>query len=272
QAEDLADLAVTLTWRLSATGRALAAGAIDLDRARMIAETTSVLSEDLARAVEEKILPAAGGLVRTELRDRLTRAVISADPDGAERRREHAERQADVRLHPDDDHTATIVGSKLPQIHAAAAIARLTALARACKAAGMSGSLGFHRAQAMIGLILGTLPPTPPAEDAPPDQPPPDHDDAPADGDPDHDDPDHGGPQPADDDGTGRSADTGDQPVARGSGDHGRDCRDCDDPDDRGEHDGDLDDRGPCDGGPWEDLPAPCDEDAPPDDGLDDDP
>src|SRR5215469_10772329 len=116
QAEDLADLAVTLSWRLPATGRALAAGAIDLDRARMIAETTSVLSEDLARAVEEKILPAAGGLVRTELRDRLTRAVISADPDGAEKRRERAERHADVRLHPDDDHTATITGSKLPQL------------------------------------------------------------------------------------------------------------------------------------------------------------
>jgi hypothetical protein len=77
-----------------------------------------------------------------------------------------------VRLHPDDDQTAAITGSKLPQIHAAAAIARLTALARACKAAGMPGSLGFHRAQVMIGLILGTLPPIPPATDAPPDQPP----------------------------------------------------------------------------------------------------
>src|SRR5215813_6141725 len=181
QAEDLADLAVTLTWRLPATGKALAAGIIDLDRATLIAETTGVLSEDQARAVEAKILPAAGGLVRTELRDRLARAVINADPDGAERRREHAERQADVRLHPDDDHTATIVGSKLPQIHAAAAIARLTALARACKAAGMPGTLGFHRAQAMIGLILGTLPPIPPAEGAPPHQPPPDpHDPGPA--------------------------------------------------------------------------------------------
>src|SRR5262249_24588977 len=191
QAEDLADLAVTLTWRLSATGRALAAGAIDLDRARMIAETTSVLSEDLARAVEEKILPAAGGLARTELRGRLARAVISADPDGAERRRERAERQADVRLHPDDDHTAAIVGSKLPQIHAAAAIARLTALAPACTAAGMSGSLGFHRAQVMIGLILGTLPPIPPAKDAPPDRPPPDEDPGPS--------PDDQDPSPADD-------------------------------------------------------------------------
>jgi len=111
QAEELADLAVTLTWRLPATGQALARGGIDLDRAKLIAETTGVLSEDQARAVEERILPAAGELVRTELRDRLTWAVINADPDGADKRREHAERQADVRLHPDDDHTATIIAA-----------------------------------------------------------------------------------------------------------------------------------------------------------------
>jgi hypothetical protein len=291
QAEDLAGLAVTLTWRLPATGQALAAGAIDLDRAKLIAETTSVLTEDQARAVEAKILPAAGGLVRTELRDRLARAVINADPDGAEKRREHAERHADVRLHPDDDHTATLVGSKLPQIHAAAAIARLTALARACKAAGMSGSLGFHRAQVMIGLLLGTLPPIPPAEGAPPDQPPPGPGDypGPGPGGPGHGGcgdhgPGQGGPRHGDpshrDSGAGRAAGSGSGLADSGSGADGRDGRDCDDPDDRGHdcgsddrgvHDGGPDDRGVHDGGPWEDLPAPRDEDAPPDDGLGDD-
>jgi hypothetical protein len=271
QAEELADLAVTLTWRLPATGQALARGAIDLDRARLIAQITGVLAEDQARAVENKILPAAGGLVRTELRDRLARAVISADPDGAERRREHAERQADVRLHPDDDHTATIVGSKLPQIHAAAALARLTALARACKAAGMSGGLGFHRAQVMIGMILGTLPPIPPATDAPTDQPPPDDDPGPG--------PDHEGPSPADDGvarrnhGTSGAGGPGLKDVSNGNPGQ-NDC---------GPHQGPVGEgsaRGPSGTdsdqdhsvGPWDDLPAPRDEDAPPDDGLDDGP
>jgi hypothetical protein len=252
QAEELADLAVTLTWRLPATGQALARGAIDLDRAKLIAQATSVLSEEQARAVADKILPAAGGLVRTELRDRLARAVICADPESAERRRERAERQADVRLYPDDDQTATLTGSKLPQIHAAAAIAKLTALARACKAAGMPGTVGFHRAQAMIGLILGTLPPIPPAEGAPPDQPPPDHHDP--------------GPAPAGYGGAARPADVGDGPADRCFGDDGRDGRDCDDADDRCPDDG-----GSHHDGSWEDLPAPRDEDAPPDDGLDDD-
>jgi len=249
QAEELADLAVTLTWRLPATGKALARGAIDLERARLIAQATSVLSEDQARAVEDKILPAAGGLVRTELRDRLARAVIRADPGGAERRRERAERQADVRLHPDDDHTAAITGSKLPQIHAAAAIARLTALARACKAAGMPGSLGFHRAQVMIGLILGTLPPIPPAPGAPPDQPPPD-DPGPG--------PDDEGPGPADDGVADRN------PDASGA-DGGPEPNDAAGPADA---DSGQDRRTE----PRDDLPAPRDEDAPPGDGLDDGP
>jgi hypothetical protein len=88
----------------------------------LIAEATSVLSEEQARAVEEKILPEAGGLTRTLLRERLSRAVIAADPEEAERRREQAERNADVRLYADEDQTATITTSKQPQIHAAAGL------------------------------------------------------------------------------------------------------------------------------------------------------
>src|SRR5580704_14071148 len=50
-----ADLAVTLAWRLPATGAALAAGLIDYWRARLIVNATSVLPQDAARAVEEKV-------------------------------------------------------------------------------------------------------------------------------------------------------------------------------------------------------------------------
>ena len=44
-----ADLAVTLAWRLPATGRALGAGVIDYWRARLIVNATAVLSEDKRR-------------------------------------------------------------------------------------------------------------------------------------------------------------------------------------------------------------------------------
>ena len=59
-----ADLAVTLAWRLPGTGAALAAGRVDLARARVIAEATAVLGEDAARVVEATVLPERGAVRR----------------------------------------------------------------------------------------------------------------------------------------------------------------------------------------------------------------
>ena len=134
-----ADLAVQLSWRLAATGAALDKGVIDVSRARLIAEATGMLSDETARAVEERVLPAAGGQTTGMLRAALRRAVIAADPRGAEERRKDAERRAQVVLYPDQDCTATLAGQRLPAIHAAAAMARITAMAWAMKASGAGG-------------------------------------------------------------------------------------------------------------------------------------
>jgi hypothetical protein len=261
-AEEWADLAVTLAWRLPATGQALAGGFIDAYRARLIADATSVLSEEDARRVEERVLHCAGRRTYADLRERLARAVIAADPEGAERRRQAAERQADVRLYTDDDQTATISASRLPQVQAAAGFARLDALARARKAAGLPGSLGFHRSQVLLGMMHDTVPYIPPADGAPPDQPPPDDDNpgtdpgsGPAGGGG------HGGVRPAGDGGHGGVGPvSGDDPARKDPGPAG--------PDGPGgprgvEHD-------PASDGPRSGLRAPRDQDASPDDGLDD--
>ncbi len=109
------------------------------------------------------MLPEAGGQTSGQLRVALRRAVIAADPEGAEQRRKDAQRHAKVSLYPDPDaDTATLAGTRLPAVHAAAAMARLTAIARAMKAAGMGGGLDYLRAIAFIGLLLGTLPLVPP--------------------------------------------------------------------------------------------------------------
>src|SRR6266545_723893 len=150
---------------------ALRDGMIDLTRARLIAETTSVLDDRAAKLAEEKVLPGAGGKTPAQLRAALRRAVISVDPDAAERRREAAERRAKVGLYGDEEGTATLSGQNLPGAHAAAAMARISALARAMKASGASGGIDLLRAQVYIGLLLGTLPLIPPAEDDPPDPP-----------------------------------------------------------------------------------------------------
>ena len=245
-----ADLAVTLSWRLRATGEALSAGRIDLYRARLIAEATSVLAEVTAREVEAKVLPGAGQETPAQLRERLRRAVIAADPAAAERRRADAERQAGVNLYPDADGTATLAGTGLPAVLAAAAMAKITAMARARKEAGLGGGLDLHRAQVMLGLLLGTLPPTPPAEGAPPDQPPADDTDpGPGDGSP--------------------SGDPRDNHPGNNSGNDGDPTND--NPGNNSGNDGDPTNDNPDVGdGPAGDVPSPGDEDAPPDDGLDD--
>jgi hypothetical protein len=172
-------LACELRWRLPATLAALAAGEIDLSRARAVVEAVSVLNDEKARMVEEAVLPGAGDVTLPTLRDRLRRAVITADPDGAERRREEREARADVILYPGEESTATLAGVNLPGLAATAAFNRVTALAKARRTAGEPGSAAAMRASTLLGLLLGTLPHIPPADDAPPDAPPPNDDHGP---------------------------------------------------------------------------------------------
>jgi hypothetical protein len=183
-AMDWAHLGVTLRWKLPATWAALNAGLIDLPRAKLIAEATAPLGDDLARKVEAKILRGAGDQTLGQLRASLRRAVIAADPEGAEQRRKNAQRHAKVNLYPDPaDGTATLTGTRLPAVHAAAVMARLTAIARAMKSAGQKGGLDYLRATAFIGLLLGTLPLTPPPEGDPGPDGPTDPDPGPSDSD-----------------------------------------------------------------------------------------
>ena len=156
-----ADLAVDLSGRLAATGAALAAGIIDVPRARLITEATTLLSEENARAVEARVLPAAGSQTSGMLRAALRRAVLAIDPAGAEQRRKDAERRARVVLYPDQDQTATLAGQRMPVIHAAAAMARLKAMARARQADGDTSPLDLICAQIYIALLLGTPTPDP---------------------------------------------------------------------------------------------------------------
>ena len=114
------------------------------------------------------MLPAAGGQTTGMLRAALRRAVLAVDPAGAEARRKEAERRARVVLYPDQDQTATLAGQRMPVIHAAAAMARIKAMARARQADGDAGPLDLICAQIYLALLLGTPTQIPPP-DAPPD-------------------------------------------------------------------------------------------------------
>jgi hypothetical protein len=179
-ASDWTSLGCQLQWDLPGTGAALATGTIDLGRARIIAEGTALLSAEDAATVEQRVLPGAAGQTNGQLRAAVRRAVLAVDPEGAEQRRRDTERHAKVVLHPGEEGTATLHGSCLPGIQAAAAMARITAMARALKSSGAHGGLDLLRAHIYLGLLLGTLPPIPPPADGPPDDQPPPACDSPA--------------------------------------------------------------------------------------------
>ncbi|HEY2765417.1 MAG TPA: DUF222 domain-containing protein [Pseudonocardiaceae bacterium] len=147
------DLATRLTTRLPDTLGALQSGALDLPRARAISEATEALDESATTAVQARVLPKAPKQTIGELRAALSRAVLAADPDAAERRHRAARNDRRVQLHPHPDGMAAL-WALLPADHATAAYARLDMLARDLPA-NDPRSMDARRADALTDLLLG---------------------------------------------------------------------------------------------------------------------
>ncbi len=150
----LLDLALGLD-RLPLTRAALAAGLIDERRAEVIAEEMAGLDDEHTAAVEKLIIGRAPKLTSGQLRALVRRAVLSADPKAARRRKEKALQDARVEVFPETSGTAALAGRDLPPADVLAADKHLTALAQAMKAAGQPGTLDILRARAYLHLLSG---------------------------------------------------------------------------------------------------------------------
>ena len=82
--------------RLPATRAALAAGRIDLAKARAVMAAVEPLDDDAAARVDATVMVRAPGQTLANLQACLRRAVISADPAGAQQRHERARRERGV--------------------------------------------------------------------------------------------------------------------------------------------------------------------------------
>ena len=147
--------AIDMATKLPKTAAALEAGEINIVRARIIAEATNVLSKEHTAAVEDLIFPRAGQQTSGQLRAALARAVLSADPDAARRRREEAQRDARVLRWREDAGTAALCGRDLPSAEVLAADQRISARARELKSAGIKGTMDELRARAYLDFLLG---------------------------------------------------------------------------------------------------------------------
>jgi hypothetical protein len=99
------------------------------------------------------VLPTTG-----QLRAALRRAVIAADPEGARTSPPGSRTAGEGQPVPRRRGHLHLCGSRLPTIRAAAAMARISAMARAWKAAGAGGGIDLLSAEVYIGLLLGPCP------------------------------------------------------------------------------------------------------------------
>jgi len=154
-AEGLLTLAQALAARLPGTRAALRDGVISRGKAEIIAWATALLDPAEARAAEARVLGRAGRLTPGGLRAAIARAVIEVAPDKARQRREAAARDARVQRWAEDSGNAALMGRELPPAEVLAADQRITAWAKALKAAGLDGDMDVLRARAYLDILLG---------------------------------------------------------------------------------------------------------------------
>ncbi|GII32736.1 HNH endonuclease signature motif containing protein [Planotetraspora mira] len=146
-----------LATRLPAVREALGAGRIDKPRAMVFSDWLEDVPADLARTVADHLLPTAGGHTTSQLKDKIKRLLLAADPGWARRRYERALQRRRVEGTRLPDGSASIAGHQLPLDQAAAAIARVDAIAQQAKRAGLHTPIDHIRTDIFLGLLDGTL-------------------------------------------------------------------------------------------------------------------
>jgi hypothetical protein len=148
-------LALELQRRFPRVWEALADGTIDLRRAKTISRTTSHLPDAVARRVVERVIEAAGGLTTGELKARLEREVIEADPNGAQERYEEAVKDRRLIAESTSDGTSNLFGLDLPPHRVTAATRRVNHLARSLHTKDETRSMDQIRADVFLDLLDG---------------------------------------------------------------------------------------------------------------------
>jgi hypothetical protein len=148
--------ALELQRRLSQVWEALVTGVIDVRRAQTIIRATGHLSAAVAQGVVERIIEAAPHLTTGELKARLERIVIEADPDAARQRYEYAVKDRRLIVESTTDGTANLLGLGLPPHRVNAASRRINHLARSLKTKGETRSMDQLRADVYLDLLQGT--------------------------------------------------------------------------------------------------------------------
>jgi len=140
--------------RLPEVTAALSVGQIDWAKACILADELSVLDDELARGIAVQML-AGGRLTTSQLRARLRRAVLAADPAAARKRKQEGRKDTRVEIWDEPSGNAVLAGRELASADAIAADAQLTADAYWLRRRGAPGTLAELRAATFIARLSG---------------------------------------------------------------------------------------------------------------------
>ncbi|MDR9451104.1 MAG: DUF222 domain-containing protein [Acidimicrobiia bacterium] len=149
------DFALDLARRLPRVWQALADGEIDVPKARVIVTETRHLSIATAREVAGRVIDDAPRLTTGQLRVRIAKLCISADPDDAQQRYETAVEERRVVLEANPDGTAHLSGYELPADRAMAVSRKINRLARQLKTRREQRTMDQLRADVFLDLLEG---------------------------------------------------------------------------------------------------------------------
>jgi len=150
------DFAFRLRRRLPQVWEMLAAGEIDVRRARVIVSGTDLLPLATAQQVVEQVLEEAASLTTGQLAARLRRICIEADPDQARDRYNQAVAARRVVAEPTPDGTAHLFALDLPPDRVSAITDHINRLARSLRGPGDSRTMDQLRADVLTDLLAGS--------------------------------------------------------------------------------------------------------------------
>jgi len=144
--------AATMTTVLAPTLQALERGLLDRGKARVISQYCQPLSSQHTADLQDVVLPEAGRLTTSELRELTGQAVIAIDPDGAEERHHAAAARRELTLRANEDAMATL-SAFLPADGAVKIFQISDLLATSTAAApGDTRGIGARRIDALVDI------------------------------------------------------------------------------------------------------------------------
>lgn len=157
KATQILDVALALDRALPAVRQAMESGAIDERKAAAIVDSTTHLNPDTAQHVADKILPIAPNLTTGQIKARLGKLCIQADPEQARTLFEKSLAERRAVAEPNPEGTAALIISQCSPADVYAARDHINILARRLKTDDEARNIDQLRADVALGLLTGRI-------------------------------------------------------------------------------------------------------------------